>query len=463
MKTIKNLTLISLFAIFTGCVNSDEYNTPDLSSECVTLTATKTVADITNAATSTATQYQNDDIIEAYVTSSDEGGNFYKSISFQSVDGTKGFSMPVDTYNLFNTYEPGRLVYINMKNRYVSTSQSSVVIGSLYNGNVGRISGVEYKDVLKRGCTNVDEEEIVKKNLTIGAAKNNQYLNMLIEFNNVQFTEPSLGKKFYDPTVNSIGGATNHIITDEFGQTIIVRISEFANFASNAIPSGSGKIRGVLTKFNSDFQFMVRTINDVNLPNDRLEIDFYPPLGGTNIQFLGSYTENFESYTAGSVTTGQRVFPNYVNDASQGGNYWYVESFSSNKYLKMSAFSSNSNFQFPVNKVYFIMPVNFTSANSMSFKTQDRFNVGGVLKVYYSTNYVALNNINNATLTDITTNFTIASGTTGSASLPFVNSGVYNFPASLTGNGFVIFEYTGGYSFSPVLTTTMHIDDVVIN
>ena len=110
MKTIKNLTVLSLFAIFTGCVNSDEYNAPDLSSECVNLTATKNVEDITNVATSTATQYTNDDIIEAYVTSSDEGGNFYKSISFQSVDGTKGFSMPVDTYNLFNEFEPGRLV-----------------------------------------------------------------------------------------------------------------------------------------------------------------------------------------------------------------------------------------------------------------------------------------------------------------------------------------------------------------
>ena len=33
----------------------------------------------------------------------------------------------------------------------------------------------------------------------------------------------------------------------------------------------------------------------------------------------------------------------------------------------------------------------------------------------------------------------------------------------VTGNGFIIFEYTGGYSFNPALTTTMHIDDVVIN
>jgi hypothetical protein len=109
------------------------------------------------------------------------------------------------------------------------------------------------------------------------------------------------------------------------------------------------------------------------------------------------------------------------------------------------------------------VPIDFTAANRLSFKTQDRFNVGAVLKVYYSTNYVLFSNIANATLVDITANFTIASGTTGSASQPFVNSGVYNLPNSLNGNGFIIFEYTGGYIFNPALTTTMHIDDIVVN
>jgi len=48
------------------------------------------------------------DYIEAYVTSSDEGGNFYKSISMVSTDGSTGFSMPVDNYNLYTEFEPGK-------------------------------------------------------------------------------------------------------------------------------------------------------------------------------------------------------------------------------------------------------------------------------------------------------------------------------------------------------------------
>ncbi|MFC4741061.1 DUF5689 domain-containing protein [Flavobacterium ponti] len=453
MKTIKNLTLISLLAIFTGCVNSDEYNTPDLSSECVNLTATKNVEDITNAATSTATQYTNDDIIEAYVTSSDEGGNFYKSISFQSVDGTKGFSMPVDTYNLFNEFEPGRLVYINMKNLYVSTSQSSTIIGSLYNGNVGRISGVEYKDVLKRGCTSVDENEILK-NLTVSNAKNNQYLNMLVEFNNVQFTDASLGKTFYDPSLNSIGGATNHLITDEFGQTIIVRISEFANFAANAIPSGSGKIRGVLTKYNSDFQFMIRTINDVNLSNDRLELDFYPPIVGNNIVYNATLNEPFTSYT----TTNQENFPKYINDAAQGGRYWQRKTFGGNTYIQITSFGGGNT---DTNQSLFIVPVDMTAASTLSFKTNDGYNNGATFKVFYTTNYVPGTQITTATLVDITSNFTISSGNTSGYGASFTNSGVYNIPASITGNGFFVFQYLGNGASGP--TTTMQLDDIVIN
>ena len=453
MKTIKNLTLVSLLAIFSGCANSDEYNTPDLSSECVSLTATKTVADITNAATSTATLYSGDDIIEAYVTSSDEGGNFYKSLSFQSVDGTKGFSITVDTYNLFNQFEPGRLVYINMKDRYVSTYQSSFVIGNLYNGNVGRISGVEYKDVLKRSCTKVDEDDIVK-NLTVGNAKNDQYLNMLIEFNNVQFTDASLGKTFYDPSVNSFGGATNHLITDEFGQTIIVRISEFANFASNSIPTGSGKIRGVLTKYNSDYQFMVRTMNDVNLPNDRLDIDFYPPIVGSGIVFNSTLNEPFTSYT----TTNQQSFPKYINDAAQGSRYWQRKAFGSNTYLQMSSFGGGNT---ETNKSLFIVPVDMTAANTLSFKTNDGYNNGATLKVFYTTNYVPGSQITTATLVDITSNFTISSGNTSGYGSSFTNSGVYNIPASITGNGFFVFQYLGNGVSGP--TTTLQLDDIVIN
>ena len=457
MKNYKLIVTTLILATFSSCVNSDEFGVPNLSNECVTIAKTKEVSDITTLATASAVPYTTSetvvDYIEAYVTSSDEGGNFYKSISMMSLDGLKGFSMPVDNYNLYTEFEPGRKVTIKLdKNRYFNKQHGSTVIGSSYNAGVGRISGVEYKNVILRSCDDVDEISLVK-NLTIAQAKNDQYLNMLIEFDAVQFTDASVGKKYFDATLNSIGGATNHEITDQFGNKVIVRVSEFAVFASNAVPSKNGKIRGVMTKYNSDYQFMIRTLKDVDLSNDRLDIDLYPPIVGTALVYDTTLNEPFTSYT----TTNQQIFPKYINDAAVGSRYWQVKTFSGNKYIQMSSFGGTPE----ANRSLFIVPVNMTTANTLSFKTKDGFNNGAVLKVYYTTNYVPGTQISSATLNNITSSFTIASGTVTGYATNFTNSGTYTIPASVTGNGFFVFEYVGNGSGGS--TTTMQIDDIVIN
>lgn len=457
----KNIIVLT-FAISTAlfsCVNSDNYSAPDLSGECTTVPVTKTVQDIAALATGTVQQYSTtvDDVIEAYVTSSDEGGNFYKSISFVSVDGLKGFSIPVDDYNLYSKYEPGRKVFIKMKGRYFYNNSltNALEIGSLYDNGapladeVGRISSVEYQNVLLRGCDKVDESTLVNS-MSIAAAQTDANLNKLIEFSNVQFVDGNVGKTYFDSN-NQIGGATNNVISDNSGNTIVVRVSEFANFASKTVPSLNGKIRGVLTKYLGTYQFMVRTENDINLTNPRF--DSAPPLGGTSIVYNATLNEPFTSYT----TTNQQVFPAYINDAVVGSRYWQVKTFSGNIYIQMSSFGGTPE----ANKAMFIVPVDLTAASVFSFKTKAGFVNGNCLKVYYSTNYTPGGNVNNATLVDITSNFTLSPGLTSGYPTNFTNSGNWNIPAGLTGNGFFIFEYTGNGNGG--VTTTMQIDDIVIN
>lgn len=453
------LLLAAVFGLLVGCANPDYYTAPDSSLTTYELTPTTTVAAIRTSATANPTVINDEAIIEAYVTSSDEKGTFFKSISFQTIptDGSApiGFSVPVNVTTLYGKgFTPGRKVYIKLKGLYSAVVYGSLQIGSLYEGTIGRISEFEWKNHLFPSATIVGEDTFVRQ-LTLAEAYDDVNQNTLVELKDVQFADSSINRTYYD--IDSGGGATNHqLVSSAGGPQQIIRFSSFCPFTGNQVPTKSGRIRGVLTKYDTDFQFIVRYESDIRLTEDRF--DTTPPLGGTAITYLGSLTENFESYNAST-----RIFPKYVNDALLGTRYWATESFSNNKYLKLSAFSSNSDFQEQNNVAYFMVPVDFSAANSMSFKTQDRFNVGDVLKVYYSTDYTPLSNIANATLVDITNRFTIATGTTGSASQPFVNSGVYNFPASLTGNGFIIFEYTGGYSFSPALTTTIHIDDITVN
>ncbi|MGC4040816.1 MAG: DUF5689 domain-containing protein [Flavobacterium sp.] len=373
MKNILRLLTVSVFTAFAaGCANSDEYKTPDLSGECTDLTATKPVTVLTTPAPPTYpafTQYTADDIIEAYVVSSDEGGNIYKSISLVSLDGQTAFSIPVDDYNLYTKYPPGTKVFVNLKNRYYQIDSNAVLLGSLYNNNtptdttddeVGRIAGVEYQSVLTRSCVSVNEDQLVN-HLTIAQAKTNQYLNKLVEIDAVQFADGSAGKKYYDASVNSVGSATNHTITDADGNTVIVRVSQYATFASETVPMLSGKIRGVMTKFGSTFQFMIRTLNDVKLTNPRMVALFEEP-----------FTTNFPNWTKYSVT---------------GTQVWTLNTANGNpgNCADMNGYASGAQ----NNEDWLISPaidLSGVSTAKLTFQTSRPFS-GTNLAVYVSTTY----------------------------------------------------------------------------
>lgn len=416
MKKLKLVLTTAVLASLVGCVNGDDYGTPDLSNDCISIAATKSVQDIATLANTTVQQYPDSDYIEAYVTSSDEGGNFYKSISFVSVDGAKGFTMPIDDYNLYTRYEPGRKVTINMKDRYYNFDSqiSSLEIGSLFEGSVGRISGVEYKDAILRSCDKVDEETLVQ-HITLSDI-NDTYLHKLVEFDEVQFANASLGHTYHDEALSYVGAtATNHSVIDASGNSITVRNSAFATFATEEIPSENGKIRGVLTKYNGTFQLMLRTLNDVKLTNPRLN----PAI------------ENFESFASNTA-----IFPNYFNLKVVGTNDWFVGSFNGNKYLQARKGNSTG-----ATKIFFVMPYNFDMHTKVSFKTLYGYmsqTSTPIMKVYYSTNFNSANPTDN--LVDITSSFTFSNHTgTGWAS-GFTNSGIHTF-TGMSGQGHIIFAY----------------------
>ena len=442
MKKINlKISAFSLFiaVIASSCVNSDVYDAPDLSNECTTLTPTKEVSDITALTTTAFAKYTDPDIIEAYVTSSDEGGNFYKSISMVSTDGAIGFSMPIDDYNLYTKFEPGRKVYVNMKDRFFVKEYNSTVIGSLYDNNtpadltddsVGRISIIDYKSVIKTSCTKVNEDDITNK-ISIQSAKNDSYLNKLIEFDNVQFTDESLGKKFFDTTLNNLGSATNHQIIDANGSTVILRVSQYAGFSLQSVPSGSGKIVGVMTKYNNDYQFMVRTINDIQLTKNRV---------------VPFFEESFSSN-----------FPNWEKRSIIGSQVWTLDTQYGNpgSCAKMTGYANSTN---NANEDWLISPVlNMSSLASatLSFDTATKFS-GNPLSILISRNYNGLGNPSSATWTTLSGTLSPSTG-----SYVWTGSGPIDL-SSFTGSGnsavYLAFKYTSTTSAS----ATWEVDNVKI-
>ena len=467
MKNIfKNSCIIIVtILLFIGCVN-DTYETPKFDN-CVNpnVTKTKTIADIYAVAKNPIADpltgipntptYPSEDSIEGYVVSSDEGGNFYKSMYVQAIDGSRGYNLSIDEVNLYTkNFQPGKKVFLKLKGLAYANPSSfgrGLIFGAPPTDQypVDRLPTLEYPKHLIASCDIVSDDVIANKITLAQALIGSEFLNTLIEIDNVQFIGESAAETFDLVRTDDFDSST--FITENGTVNLTVRTSRFANFAGYKIPIGKGKIRGVLTRYNSTYQIILRTERDVKMPNPR--VDFQLPLGGTAIQYLPTFTENFESYSTSSMGS---IFPKFVNDAYKGGKYWNVASFSSNKYIQMSAFNSGG-----TNITYLAIPIAFTPGKKLSFKTKDGFYNGEVLRVYYSKDYVLGGDYSKATLVDITSHFTIAKGTESGYASNFTNSGSYTIPTSLTGNGFFIFEYnTAGRA---QVTSTMQIDDINVN
>lgn len=429
-----------------SCANNDDTTAPAIVYH--EATPTITIEQLYAKADATLQKYSEEDILEAYVTSSDEGGTFYKSVSLQNLEGSRGFSIAVDMYNINNDFEPGRKVYIYLKDLYFNIAHGSLILGDIYQDtSVGRMRPQDFyrtvfasKDILK-------ESDLVKKR-TLAELKNNQYINTLIDIENVQFDDSAIGKTFYDPG-NAFSGATHHKIIDKTSK-MIFRTSEFAEFATKKVPPESGKIRGVLTKYNSDFQFMARTFRDIQLTNIRIRET--TSIGGDQMKFETTIDETFESFPVSD--NNQTHFPQYGNDYTTGGRYWAVKSFQNNKYIQVNAFGNSS----AETKSYFIIPVKFSGSNTFSFETKDGYYNGNVLSVYYvdADSYIYGSLVNTTNFTNITDKFTYSTGTANGYAASFVSSGSYQFPASILGNGYIIFEYSG----TTTVSTTIQIDNI---
>ena len=113
---LKKVLLLSAIVIFFGCVKNRNYDPPKES--CVTdLVSNTTYSEIKNLYTEGVIQIQDDLIIEGYVTSSDEAGNFFGSLHFQDKQDnpSEGLQIAFDLRESHLFYPVGSKLLIKLK------------------------------------------------------------------------------------------------------------------------------------------------------------------------------------------------------------------------------------------------------------------------------------------------------------------------------------------------------------
>jgi hypothetical protein len=406
---ISSTLLTVLF--FNSCKKEkDKIPTRDLSSGKI-----YSAAELKSIATSTNTHRINDDnsYFKGVVIADEVSGNFYKELYVRDAANTGAihFLFPFGGSNLFI----GDSVRLNLKGYDAEIDPTTKIL---------TIDSVSFEKNLVKFASGANPQPI---EVSLSAGNYANYYGDLIIIKNVGFSPIDTAKIYADP-IQQI--SINREVSDCGGAKLIVRTSNYAQFALEKTPKGFGSITGIATSYNGADQMSIRT------PKELYMNGVSPCLTYLKKDFVDA------SLTSGGWTQ---------NAVVNGAILWSFSTAGGGDYAKISGFlSGNQN-----SENWLISPAVDLSASInpiLNFRTAGKF-PGNPLEVFISNNYTS-GNPNAAT-------WTALSGYTLGALLPgyqWANSGTLSLNAFKNANTRIAFKYTSNTSGA----TTWEVDDIII-
>ncbi|MEG1200076.1 MAG: DUF5689 domain-containing protein, partial [Algoriella sp.] len=341
MNTISKISVavtlsLGLF-VAQSCVHDDDYATPPI--ECNLPVANITLPELMQRVNANQLNVDSnkaildDLILEAYVISSDETGNIYKTISIQDnpTNPTVGTQIEINAGNLYNDYPLGSKIQIRLKGLKARLDERAgiIKIGSVDPGfDIGRIPLTEYKKYIFKTCEPVQEIKPKEFN-SLAEAMKNENINTLVKINNVQFLQPEI-----DKTYGTASKIESRELVDKTGSLkgVVVRNSNFADWKDEALPTGSGSITVVVSKYGSIWQVYIRDTKDVKFDQSRFDVGGGTNPGGgntteaANLLFKGADFNNWTDFTSSlntfGITTGLGV--QGIGNGRDGSNSFHL-------------------------------------------------------------------------------------------------------------------------------------------
>ena len=215
-----------------------------------------------------AKEVTEDCIVEGVVVANDETGNVYKQFIIN--DETGAIVVGVNDVGLYAMLPIGQRVRIDCKGLHVGGYGYMAQIGGLYNGSIGRMNKSVFPSHVRIiGAPDSTEQEMKPEVIddSFFTNDNKAKLAKYVRLEGVEITEAD-GTALWAPEElkNSSNVVERHI---KMGNTnIILRMSTYADFANEAIPTGELNINGVMTRYNDYWQFVISSTNDIEQVNE---------------------------------------------------------------------------------------------------------------------------------------------------------------------------------------------------
>ena len=452
---MKKLTCIIALIFSISCIQTDDFEIPKIEFEPLNISTTTNIKAIKSAFKQSGEKIytfkeKDDSIIEGYIISSDESGNFYKTLIIQDhfENPTAGIEILIDQKALFTKFNFGRKIYITLAGLSISNKGGKYKLGYLANNKLEVIPSSLIDNFILRSTETMDIQPVI---LEIDNFSED-WIGTYIQLENIQFKKDEAGRTFAGESFDSYN-AERVLEQCSNSWSAILSTSTYSDFKMNIISDKTGTINAVLTKdyYNKKYTLQVNNLSEINLTDtERCDPSYLNCDGNiensTNIIFY----EDFDLIK----NTNDLAKMGWSNiNVNFGNGKFKKRSKNANVYMQISAYNSEEEFM----EVWLVTPkidLSKSSNEVLTFKTRSTFETGTILTVWVSNNFEK--NIQNATWQQL--DVEISKGSRGSENTTFISSGKVSL-SCLQGEIHIAFKYQGS---SPNKTTTYDIDHILI-
>ncbi len=365
-------------------------------------------------------KFKADSNLYCVVTADEVSGNLYKDVYVRDASGAIHVKL---TYS--GGLYIGDSIRINLKG----------IVLNEYNGLI-QLDSVDVSKSVVKLASGLNPQPLVLslEQINANTAATNTVQSQLVKINALEFSESDRNVTFAD----AIGKASKTLVLRSCSeQSIALRSSGYANFASQLTPSGNGYIIAIVGQYGEqagDMQLTLRQYGDVKMNGSLCTTQTT-----SSVYLKKDFNDN--SISSGGWTQ-YKVNGDVLWSTSSAGG-------ASSPYAKISNYISGAN---QTCETWLISPtINLVDATQPVLNFRNAYNYSGPeLEVYVSTNY--------SSGTPSTASWTKLNFNTSSGNWVFVSSGIVDLSVYKTSTTRIAFKYTG----SDTSGSTWEVDDVFV-
>jgi hypothetical protein len=446
----------AIFLLFIACLPDEQFQLPINRVEAVEMKANSSLKAVKGALEQSDKRiytFEPEDkaVISGFVISSDEAGNFYKTLILQDKieNPDHGIAVKIDKRSYYSKYNFGRKIFIKLAGLSITQQNGYYELGYLNRGSVMDIPEPLLDQFLIRDRKS---EMIVSRKIRIEEVSD-QMINTYVEMDGLQFSKEALGKTFSGEGFDRYNGERVLEQCDQLSRFFLYT-STFADFGSVLLPEEKFHIKAVLSRdYYTDQIILILNDPAFLLPEatERCDPDYYTC---QNLAESGSqivYMEDFEDFKS----TADIENHGWINRNINFGNGRFKKrTADENSFLQVSAYNTSEN----VMDIWLVSPeidLDSSANEILTFKSRATFEEGRILSVWLC-NEVSDDPIANCSwqLLDVI----IDDGSRDGSNKEFMSSGPVDL-GCIEGKIYLAFRYQGS---DPGTTTTYDIDQIMI-